>query len=220
MAQPVGSARCDVATIGQEISMFAAVLGQISATLETPSTAQFSSEAVNTASWITDRAEAIFRELEEIISSLTPATGADNEKALASMSIAKRVKTLEEALEDARSRFAGDIARERKVADEALHSRVQLQRDLDWETARFTEERKVCARLQDELQEEVTRTATERKSKENLQAELKEGEIRHSPELNSAAAKLDAELKIKELLQAELEQEKERWKKVIQLLNG
>ena len=92
LTSQVGSARQDVAAVGQDISVFAAVLGHIATTLETPSVVRFSEDAVRTASWITSRAEAIFMELEEVINGIVPAAGTTQENKPTSMSVSKRVK--------------------------------------------------------------------------------------------------------------------------------
>ncbi|KAM7214558.1 hypothetical protein V8F06_010040 [Rhypophila decipiens] len=128
---------------------------------------------------------------------------------------------LDTELEDTCSRHNEEITRERELADEALQSRVQLQRDLDREISRFAEERKIRARMQEDLYNELDKLARqERKSKQDLQAELKQERSSHKAELSDATARLEAEKQNKETLQVELDREKERRKRAIQFLTG
>ncbi|KAK4444826.1 hypothetical protein QBC34DRAFT_178807 [Podospora aff. communis PSN243] len=96
LASQVGSARQDVIAMGQDISVFAAVLGHIATTLETPSAVRFSDDAIKIASWITSLAEAIFSELEDVINGIAPQAAAQNtqDDQNKSMGVSKRIKWL------------------------------------------------------------------------------------------------------------------------------
>ena len=123
--------------------------------------------------------------------------------------------TVEAELEDTRKRVGGEMATGRESASESLQRRnlEALERQL----SRFKEQ---LSKSHAYLRNERDELAGEKKNWQDVQVKMKREIARLEAELRDATEKLQHELKDGEALKAELDEEKERRKRVVQLLTG